>query len=428
MLNRECASVHGMTKYFPRLADAPLEELFSDLPVVSVVGPRACGKTTTASRLVPNVVHLDQKSVGQAFRADADAALRAVGEPVLLDEWQFAPEVLGAVKRAVDAGSGAGRFLLTGSVSAQFLPAQWPGTGRVTELKMAPLTVRELQGHIGHDSVLDRLASGDVARLQPAVLPAQALDISGYLELALRSGFPEAAMVPARSRVAWLESYRDQIVSRDAQLAREGIDVTRFGRYLEVVALHSATVTASQTLFDLAGVDRKTVLEYDHLLERLYLLAAIPAWSSRRVQRLVKTPKKVLVDAALMAAIVREDAEGIFFDAELRGRFMETFVAAQLRAELPFARTRPALYHLRDTNGRHEVDFVLAYSRGRIVGVEVKSSGTVTVKDAQHLIWLRDTLGEAFVCGVVLYTGAFTQELSDRIFAVPISTCWAPNQ
>jgi len=69
--------------YRPRWADAPLARLFADLPAVSLVGPRACGKTTTASRLVPNIVHLDRADVAQAFRDDPDAALGAVGEPVL---------------------------------------------------------------------------------------------------------------------------------------------------------------------------------------------------------------------------------------------------------------------------------------------------------------------------------------------------------
>jgi len=411
--------------YLPRLADAPLAQLFADLPAVSLVGPRACGKTTTASRLVSNIVHFDRTGVAQAFRDDADAALRAVGEPVVLDEWQYAPEVLGAVKRALDSGSGAGRFLMTASVSAQLEEDQWPATGRVTEFRMVPMTVAELNGSRSGTMAVDRFLLGTAEALQPATSPTDAPDIAGYLDLALRSGFPQAAITPKRSRAAWLRGYRDQIVARDSQLTKEGIDPARFGQFLEAVAMHSATVTSTQTLSDLAQISRTTSNQYERLLTRLHLLVAVPAWSSRRVQRLVKAPKRFLADAGLTAAVLDMTEEDLLFDATIKGRILETFVAAQLMAEVPFATSRPRLFHFRDANGRREIDLLLQYPRGRVVAVEVKAASTVSVSDAAHMRWLRDALGEAFVCGVVLYTGAFTRELDDRIFAAPISTLWA---
>src|SRR5271168_3511006 len=129
--------------YVPRLAEARLEQLFAGLPALSIVGPRATGKTTIARRLSRSLVQLDNPVEASAFEADADAALAALPEPILLDEWQAVPGVLGAVKRAVDRGSGAGRFLLTGSVRAKFTGPTWPGTGRVVDVHMYGLTVRE---------------------------------------------------------------------------------------------------------------------------------------------------------------------------------------------------------------------------------------------------------------------------------------------
>src|SRR5271167_4650362 len=114
--------------YVPRLAEACLEQLFAGLPALSIVGPRATGKTTIARRLSRSVVQLDDPVEARAFEADADAALAALPEPVLLDEWQAVPGVLGAVKRAVDRGSGAGRFLLTGSVRGATETGCGPGT------------------------------------------------------------------------------------------------------------------------------------------------------------------------------------------------------------------------------------------------------------------------------------------------------------
>ncbi len=101
--------------YVARLSDGLLDELLGSLPAVLVAGPRATGKTTTARRHAKSVVRLDRATEAAAFRADPDVALEDLEEPVLLDEWQAVPEVLGAVKRAVDDEARPGRFLLTGS-------------------------------------------------------------------------------------------------------------------------------------------------------------------------------------------------------------------------------------------------------------------------------------------------------------------------
>src|ERR1700683_3131981 len=132
--------------YTTRLIDEWLRELFDALPAPLITGPRAAGKTTTAQRLAATVVRLDRQAEAEPFRDDPDAALRSLPEPVLLDEWQAVPQVLGAVKRAVDQGSGAGRFLVTGSVHGRLDAPTWPGTGRLVHLKMWGLTAREIIG------------------------------------------------------------------------------------------------------------------------------------------------------------------------------------------------------------------------------------------------------------------------------------------
>ena len=116
------------------MVDDLIERLLPELPALFLVGPRATGKTTTAARYARTIVRLDREAEAVAFRADPDAAMRGLQEPILFDEWQLVPGVLAAIKRAVDAQPSPGRFLVTGSVRGDLEGELWPGTGRLTRV------------------------------------------------------------------------------------------------------------------------------------------------------------------------------------------------------------------------------------------------------------------------------------------------------
>lgn len=408
-------------KYRHRLIDPLLTELLSELPALLVVGPRATGKTTTAARHAASIVRLDRDAEAAAFRADPDAALRDLPEPVLLDEWQAAPAVLGAVKRAVDADSRSGRYLLTGSVRADLEAETWPGTGRVVRVAMYPLTVAEQLGRCAIRPFVDRVVAGE--DLTSSGNPP---DLRDYVELALRGGFPEPALdLSERARRRWVESYVDQLLTRDALTIDGGRDPARLGRYFEAYALNSAGLADEKTIYDAAGINRRTALAYKRLLENLMVVDELPAWTSNRLSRLIRAPKRYLVDPSLLAGALGIDTAAVLRDGDLLGRLLDTFVTAQLRAEATVAETRTRLYHLRQEQGRHEIDLIVELGGQRVIGIEIKAGSAPSADDARHLGWLQDQIGDRFVAGVVLHTGSSTYMLTENITAAPICTLWA---
>ncbi len=130
--------------YKDRLVDPLIAVFLTELPAVALVGPRASGKTTTASRHAQTLLHLDRPAESAAVAADPDTVLANLSEPILLDEWQEVPQVLGAVKRACDAEPRPGSFLLTGSVRAEIETKTWPATGRVTRIPMFPMLAESM--------------------------------------------------------------------------------------------------------------------------------------------------------------------------------------------------------------------------------------------------------------------------------------------
>jgi uncharacterized protein len=408
--------------YTTRLLERRLARLFGELPAILIAGPRATGKTTTARRHVDAVVRLDRPAEAAAFEADPDAALSAQPGSVLLDEWQAVPGVLGAVKRAVDDDPSPGRFLLTGSVRGDLDAETWPGTGRLVRITLHGLTMRETAGSTDGPMFFDKLATGD---LDAFALPQDVPDLRGYVELALRGGYPEPVLrLSEEGRRAWLDGYLEQLLTRDVEALDGGRDPARLRRYFEALALDTAGLAEHKTLYDAAGVDRKTAVAYERLLSNLLVLDSVPAWTVNRLSRLVRAPKRYLVDPSLVAAALNLDTLAVMRDGNLLGRMIDTFVLSQLRPELDLGSSRATLYHLRDREGRREVDLVAEVSAGHVLAVEIKATAAPDPGDARHLAWLRDLLGDRFLAGAVLHTGPRAFSLGDRMLALPICSLW----
>jgi uncharacterized protein len=342
------------------------------------------------------------------------------GAPVVIDEFQRAPEILLAVKARVDRARIPGGFVLTGSTRFLTVPQLSESlAGRATLFELWPFSAGELYGR--RERFVDRVLAGDPPMDWSPSQPAP-----DYLGLACQGGFPVVvSRTSPRSRARWFDGYVTTITQRDV------LDVTRVRRapdLLRVLRLAAARTSAVLNVTGLAqdagGFPVSTTTEYLALLESVYLLHRVPAWSTNLTSKVARHPKLHVSDSGLCAHLLGLDAAGARErSAAAAGPLLETYVVNEIKKQLGWADERPEMFHFRDRNGT-EVDIVLETRDGRVAAIEVKAGTRVDAPDLRGLELLRDRLGGKFLMGIVLYTGSFMQKRSDRLFALPMEALW----
>lgn len=411
-----------MTTLYPRHAWALVADALSYSPAVFVTGARQVGKSTLAQQIVAEhgigqAVTLDDKSVRDAAVGDPTGFVANLKGSVLIDEVQRAPDLLLAIKEDIDRQRRPGRFLLTGSANVLTAPKVHEAlTGRAALVTLWPLAQSELEG--SERNVVDALLTGDAPRVTNARVGREA-----FVSRIAEGGYPEARVLPPRQRRRLLADYVTSTLQRDLREIADARKLGEMPRLLRLLASRSGNIHVTSNVAVALGMTRDTVQAYTRLLETVFLVRSVPAWRPGIGGREIHAPKVHVVDSGLLAAVLGADEQRIATDDQLTGRLLESFVAMEVARHVDWAETPATQYHYRDR--RDEVDVVLEASSGDIAAIEVKASATVGPRDWRVLAKLRDARGDAFRCGVVLYTGAQTLPLSDRIWAVPFSGLWA---
>lgn len=393
-----------------------------DTPVVLLNGARQVGKTTMAravgQRIGARYLTLDDAATLGAAVGDPSGFVRNLRGPVVLDEVQKAPDLFPAIKLAVDEDRRPGRFLLTGSANVMMLPRLAESlVGRMEVVPLHPFSAGELAGR--RETFVERLFDaappGSVPRVPSGDVLAQLV----------KGGYPEAVQRTSDGRRnAWFASYVTTILMRDVRdLARvDGLHA--MPSLLRLLAARTAGLLNVADVARDAGLPHTTLTRYLALLESVFLVHRLPAWSRNLGKRLVKAPKLHLIDTGLACHLVGANTNALASDRALLGRMLESFVVSELRKQISWSDSGASLCHSRTASGS-EVDVVLERPDGMLAAVEVRAAATASAFDVAALKALRDGLGRSFSCGVVLYLGEHVVPFGDRLWLVPLQALWA---
>lgn len=419
-----------MVDYHRRIIDATLDDLQPHLRALSIHGPKGVGKTATALQRAASVIDLSLLRQRELVIADPEVLTRLPG-PVLVDEWQRFPEVWDHVRRAVDAGSGPGHFILAGS-SAPRGAVIHSGAGRIVPMRMRPLSLAERDIETPTVSLAALLdGTQDVAG-------TTSFRLSDYVEEIVASGFPAVRSLQGRVRRAELDAYLRNIVQRE--FPEQGYPVRKpevLRAWLAAYAAATSSTTTYSKILDAAtaGLSNKpskvTTIAYRDALSSLWLLDAVPPWipSHNHLDRLAQSPKHQLADPALAARLLGLDAPALLradqgstqliTEGTILGALFEHLTALSVHTYAEAAEAR--LHHLRTQNGNHEVDLVVVRPNGRVLAIEVKLADRVEDADVKHINWLRDRIGGDLIDAVVIYSGEYAYRRRDGVAVVPLA-------
>lgn len=408
--------------YRKRHLEGALKEALKDTPVVCILGPRQCGKSTLALHTVSEraYVSLDDPSSYQLAMADPKGFIGELPQYVTIDEVQRVPELTLAIKQSVDANREPGRFLLTGSANLLQLPRLADSlAGRMEWLELQPFSEAEKTGTEG--SFLKQWLSGS---LDTRMSPPRPPEASTLPRRVIAGGYPEACRRdPVRAR-QWQEQYVRSIIQRDIHDISQVRDGDEIERFLEYIAQQTAQLLNITEIAKALGHTRATVEKYLSILEKLYLLRRLPAWHRNVRKRLVKSPKVHLCDSGLAAALSAITEATWMEDRKRFGHLLESFIIQQLTIQASLLTSKTRLWHYRDKD-QIEVDCVL--TQGNLTwGVEVKAAATVQSSDTAGLKRLASQAGKDFQGGILFYDGSSILPIDQQLnlYAMPISKLW----
>lgn len=404
---------------YNRFVERRTEEALADTPVVLIVGPRRAGKTTLVRKMGEagrTYITLDDQTVLDAAKADPTGFIRGL-DRAIIDEIQRAPELLLAIKKAVDEDYRPGRFLLTGSANVLTLPRVADSlAGRMETLHMLPLAHAEIAGK--QPTFLERLFAGKLQSEPEAVVG------DSLVQLALLGGFPEAIIRESeRRRQDWMRSYLTAVLTRDLRDIADIEKLTELPKFVRLLAEHSGHLINYSQLGASIGVSHKTGQRYVALLEQIFLVSTLQPWYTNALTRIAKTPKLHFLDSGVLAAVRGLNFERMKAERNAFGVLLESFVFSEILKLMTASDLRLSPYHFRDHQMR-EVDIVLERDDGMIAGIEIKASATVKSGDFAGLRTLAEACKDKFSYGVVLYDSPNFVPFGDKLAAAPLSCLW----
>lgn len=379
-------------------------------PITLISGPRQSGKSTLSLSLMPNYSVLDDVSARVAASENPIGFIHNLPKPICIDEIQKSPNLLEAIKMAVDKDRKNGEFLLTGSANLLDMK-QTKDTlaGRIIEVMLYPFSLKEKHQKAG-ENIIEMLFENefDAKKLEPIDIPQQILD-GGYPEITKLESVMEKRL--------WFSSYAGTYIERDARDMGEIREIGNFFKFVHILASRSGTILNKSSISADTGLKDSTVDNFTTIMEQIFQIKLIRPYFENIQKQFIKSPKIHFLDSGVLCHLLKITNQKSLEESNYKGQIYESFIASELLKHLAFCSVDTEIYHYR-TIDKKEIDFLL--KRGeKIVAIKVKASSSVNKGDFKHIVDFQER-SRYEVWGVLFYSGGQILEFGDRCVALPM--------
>lgn len=384
-----------MKEYLRRIVDKELQLRLEAFGATLIVGPKWCGKTTTAEEQAKSILKMQDPDMREGYLATANAkpSLLLKGEnPRLIDEWQEAPALWDAVRTAVDQRQEEGLFILTGSTSVDEKQIHHTGTGRISRLKMYTMSLfesGESNGRISLKELFDN-QNMDIDGI------SSEMRIDDLIFAACRGGWPSSLRKKSdAAKLIVARDYLRNVYESDVSTV-DGVrrNPTLAETVLKSYARNVSTLAKKSIIFkDIAAnsesVSAPTLDSYLNALERLFVIEDIEAWcpAIRSATTIRAGKKRGFVDPSMAVAALGLTPEYLEKDLKTFGFIFECMCIRDLKIYSQALNGKVSYYHDRYDL---EADAVLHIADGRYALIEFKLGSAEIDEGAKHLLKIRE--------------------------------------
>jgi uncharacterized protein len=406
--------------YLKRILTNRLYRLAEAFPVVVISGARQVGKSTllqnTLGKQTETVVFDPVIDVENA-RQDPELFLNNHPPPLILDEIQYAPEIVASIKRRIDLNRTPGQYILTGSQQWGVIKSMAESlAGRAVFLDLYSFCLSEIsQKH----QTLPWIARWLDSPEEFLSHPLSRVDLQTTLYEQLWRGFlPEPQFLAAEVVPDFLHAYQRTYIERDVRLLAEVSDLQLFGRFLQLVSAITAQEINYSQLGRELGLTPQTAQRWLDILKATFQWFEIPAYSGNLIKRVSKKPKGYIADTGLISSTQAISTPRAIGGHPLWGAIFETAVATELRKQMAVLSPKPNFYHWRAYSGA-EVDILLEYN-GIFHPIEIKAKTNPSRRDTTGITAFRRKYPHLNIArGAVISPCAAIVQLSENDYALP---------
>jgi hypothetical protein len=398
-------------KLYKRFLHDSIQEAMKHFPAILITGARQSGKSTLSMSLCENYITLDDIMMLSLAKNDPVMFVSRLQTPTIIDEIQKAPELLSAIKMAIDSDRRAGQFILTGSANVlDFKNVGDTLAGRIALFELSPLSAVEVEG--SSQLFVEHLFQDDFHMDVTHVIDDETL----YNRM-LSGMYPDmlSAITP-RIKYIWLSSYISTYIERDIRDIENIRNTDKFARLIHIIATRSGSMLNKADLSNASALDVKTLDNHLTLLEMVYQIKRVRPYYANIGKRFVKSEKLFFTDTGILNFLLGIQTVENMLSSPYIGSIFETFVYNEMYKQVSYLLDGTQIYYYR-TLDKKEIDFIIE-RHGKVVAIEVKFAKHVTKEDCRHLIDLQHSSSN-FHIGIVIYMGSHVLSLGENMWAVP---------